>query len=176
MVNRKLNQSRVQINIAMLSCQFGTFHFDARKFDACQFGAFQFDAVPVLARFTLARCSLARFTLARFSFLCLPTLIQFLRRPVSRGLYFVFLQRRVVCVYLRSCFLSAKKCFLRPFGAYLFLRALVAYLFALMFPFCEEVFSTPVLALSRFAPMLIECASMACSTRSISICGHVSFL
>ena len=30
---------------------------------------------------------------------------------------------------LRACFLSAKKCFLRQFGAYLFLRARVAYLF-----------------------------------------------
>ena len=44
MVNRKLNQSRVQINIAMLSCHFGALHFGARKFDACQFGAFHFDA------------------------------------------------------------------------------------------------------------------------------------
>ena len=165
MVNRKLNQSRVQINIAMLSCQFGAFHFGAPKFDACQFGAFhfgapkfdacqfgafQFDAVPV-RRVSLWRdASLARFTLAPFPFLCLPTLIQFLRSPVSRGLYFVFLQRRVVCVYLRACFLSAKKYFLRLFGAYLFLRARVAYLFALMFPFCEEVFSTPVLARISF--------------------------
>ena len=37
----------------------------------------------------------------------------------------------------------------------------VAYLFALMFPICEEVFSTPVWRVSRFAPMLIEYASMA---------------
>ena len=39
----------------------------------------------------------------------------------------------------------------------------VAYLFARMFPFGEEVFSTPVWHVSRFAPMLIEYASMACS-------------
>ena len=42
----------------------------------------------------------------------------------------------------------------------------VAFLFALMFPICEEVFSTPVGRVSRFAPMLIEYASMACSMRS----------
>ena len=35
-----------------------------------------------------------------------------------------------------------------------------------MFPICEEVFSTPVGRVSRFAPMLIEYASMACSMRS----------
>ena len=78
--------------------------------------------------------SSARFTLTRFPFLCQPTLIQFLRRPVSRGL------------------------------------------FARMFPFCEGVFSMPVCRVSRFAPMLIECASIACSMRSIYICGHLSFL
>ncbi len=99
-----------------------------------------------------------------------------MRRPVSCGLYFVFLRRRGVYVYLRACFLCAKKCFLRPFGAYLFLRVRVAYLFALMLPFCDEVFSMPVWHVSRFAPMLIEYASMACSTRSIYICRHVSFL
>ena len=45
-----------------------------------------------------------------------------------------------------------------------------------MFPLCEEVFSTPVWRVSRFAPMLIEYASMACIMRSIYICGYVSFL
>ena len=155
MVNRKLNQSRVQINIAMLSCQFGAFQFGRRKFDACQFGTFQFDAVPVRCVSLWRDASLARFTLPRFPFLCLPTLIRFLRRPVSRGLYFVFLQRRVVCVYLRACFLSAKKCFLRPFGAYLFLRARVPYLFALMFPFCEEVFFYARISFLRIFPLCV---------------------
>ena len=40
---------------------------------------------------------------------------------------------------------------------------------------CTEVFSTSVWHVSRFAPMLIEYASMVCSTRSIYICG-CSFL
>ena len=35
---------------------------------------------------------------------------------------------------------------------------------------------TPVWHVSRFAPMFIEYASMVCSTRSIYICGPVSFL
>ena len=41
---------------------------------------------------------------------------------------------------------------------------------------CTEVFSTSVWHVSRFAPMLIEYASMVCSTRSIYVCGYVSFL
>ena len=84
------------------------------------------------APFTLARCQFGAFHFGTFP-IFVPTLIQFLRRPVSRGLYFVFLRRRVVYVYSRAGFLSAKKCFLRPFRTYLFLHARVAYLFALMF-------------------------------------------
>ena len=38
-----------------------------------------------------------------------------------------------------------------------------------MFPICEEVFSTPVGRVSRFAPMLIEYASMACNMRSTCV-------
>ena len=47
-----------------------------------------------------------------------------------------------------------------------------------MFPICEEVFSTPVGRVSRFAPMLIEYASMACSMRStyVSLLRNSVFL
>ena len=48
--------------------------------------------------------------------------------------------------------------------------------FPFFVPNCTEVFSTSVWHVSRFAPMLIEYASMVCSTRSIYVCGHVSFL
>ena len=227
MVNRKLNQSRVQINIAMLSChfgalhfgarkfdacqfgafhfgarnfdacQFGAFHFGARNFDACQFGAFQFDVVPV-RRVSLWRdASLARFTLTWSQFgafhfdACQFGAFQFDVVPVRRvSLWRVPVWRISIWRGPSSARFTLARC---QFGAfhfgafpifvptyadpvsakYSFARTIFRIsaeksclcLFARMFPFCEEVFSTPVWRVSLFA-----CA------RSVSICAHVSFL
>ena len=114
-----------------------------------------------LARVSLTRVSLARFTLTRSQF----GAFHFGAMPVWRvSLWHV----SHFCAYADP--VSAKASFART------IFRISAYLFALMFPFCDEVFSTPVWHVSRFASMLIEYASMACSTHSISICGHVSFL
>ena len=89
-----------------------------------QFGAFLFDALP-LRRISLWRASTsARYSLARFPILYEPTMIRYLRTPVSRGL-FPFCEEM-----LSTPVWHVSLC--------------VAYLFALMFPICEEVFSTPV--------------------------------
>ena len=151
------------------------------------FGAFLFGTLP-LRRVTLWRASTsARFSLARFPILYEPTMIRYLRTPVSRGLFVCMFPFRgeelstsfcahvayLFCMYvsfrisvvsiLRACFLSAKNCFLRQFGAYLFLRrvsicAHVSYLRRSVFYVSWTRFS--------FCAMLIEYASMACSMRS----------
>ena len=119
----------------MVSFHIGAFCFDARQFGAFHFGDFHFDAVPV-RRVSLWRTSTsARFSLARFPILYEPTMIRYLRTPVSRGLFVCMFPfrgeelstsfcahvsfRSSVVSILRACFLSAKKCF----GAYLFLRS-----------------------------------------------------
>ena len=123
----------------MVSFHIGAFCFDARQFGAFHFGDFHFDAVLV-RRVSLWRASTsARFSLARFPILYEPTMIRYLRTPVSRGLFVCMFPfrgedlstsfcahvsfRSSVVSILRACFLSAKKCFLRQFGAYLFLRS-----------------------------------------------------
>ena len=71
-----------------------------------QFGAFLFGALP-LRRVSLWRDSTsARFSLARFPILYEPTMIRYLRTPVSRGeeLPTSFCARSVSV--LRACFLS----------------------------------------------------------------------
>ena len=114
-----------------------------------------------MAHVSLTRVSLPRFTLTRSQF----GAFHFGAMPV----WHVSLWRvSHFCAYADP--VSAKASFAPT------IFRISAYLFALMFPFCDEVFSTPVWHVSRFASMLIEYASMACSTHSISICGHVSFL
>ena len=71
----------------LVSFHIGAFCFDARQFGAFHFGDFHFDAVPV-RRVSLWRASTsARFSLARFPILYEPTMIRYLRTPVSRGLF-----------------------------------------------------------------------------------------
>ena len=60
-----------------VSFHFGAFHF----------GEFHFDAIPVRRVSIWRASSSARFSLARFPILCQPTMIQYLRTPVSRGLF-----------------------------------------------------------------------------------------
>ena len=140
------------------------------------FGAFLFGALP-LRRVSLWRVS--QFcTNLRWSGICEPQFRAdylcacFLSaekscQPLFARVAYLFCAhvsfRSSVVSILRACFLSAKNCFLRQLASISFC---VTYLFALMFPICEEVFSTPVGRVSRFAPMLIEYASMACSMRS----------
>ena len=114
---------------AALSVSFhiGAFCFDARQFGAFHFGDFHFDAVPVRRvslwrASTSARFSLARFHFGAFLFGALPL------RRVSLWRVSQFctnLRWSGICErqFRADCFLSANKCFLRQFGAYLFLRS-----------------------------------------------------
>ena len=95
--------------------------------------------------------SLARFTLARVS-LTRASLARFTLTRSQFG-HRLFLVSGSARFTLARC----------QFGA-----------FPSFVPNCTEVFSTPVWHVSRFEPMVIEYTSMACSTRSIYICGHVS--
>ena len=110
-----------------VSFHIGVFCFDARQFGAFHFGDFHFDAVPVrrvsLWRASTSACfSLARFHFGAFLFGALPL------RRVSLWRVSQFctnLRWSGICErqFRADCFLSAKKCFLRQFGAYLFLRS-----------------------------------------------------
>ena len=75
-----------------------------------------------LARFTLATSILTRFQFGAFLFGALPLRRVSLWR-VSQ--FFTNLRWSGICErqFRADCFLSAKKCFLRQFGAYLFLRS-----------------------------------------------------
>ena len=123
-----------------MSSQFGAFPFGARQFDACQFGAFHFDAVPVRRVSLWRNASLARFTVARFPFLCLTAQKCFLPTPVWRRSVF-FMRVSLFCVF----FLCVSRISFCPYFSF-------------------------VCRVSRFVPMLIDYASMVCSTRSIYIC------
>ena len=110
-----------------------------------------------LARFSLAlgslaHASLARFTSTRFQF----SAFHFSAMPVWR----VSLWRvSHFCAYADP--VSAKASFARTIFLISAEKSCLC-LFARRFPFCEEVFSTPVSHVSLFA-----CA------RSVSICAHV---
>ena len=124
-----------------VSFHIGAFCFDARQFGAFHFGDFHFDAIPVRRvslwrASTSARFSLARFHFGAFLFGAFPNFVRTYDDPVSayasfartvsflrRNAFYASLARISFCVaYLRSCFLSAKKCFLRQFDAFLVLR------------------------------------------------------
>ena len=118
-----------------VSFHIGAFCFDARQFGASHFGDSHFDAVLV-RRVSLWRASTsARFSLARFHFgaFLYGTFLNFVRTyddPVSANASFA----RTVSFLRRN-----------PFYASLArISFCIAYLFALMFPICKEVFSMPV--------------------------------
>ena len=131
----------------MVSFHIGAFCFDARQFGAFHFGDFHFDAVPV-RRVSLWRAStLARFHFGAFLFGAFPNFVRTYDDPVSVNASFA----RTICVHVsfRSSVVSifSHVSFLRRNAFYASLARIsfcVAYLFALMFPICEEVFSMPV--------------------------------
>ena len=87
-----------------------------------------------------ARFSLARFHFGAFLFGALPNFVRTYDDPVSANASFA----RTVSFLRRNAF----------YASLARISFCVAYLFVLMFPICEEVFSTPVWRISRFAPML----------------------
>ena len=91
-----------------------------------QFGAFLFGALP-LRRVSLWRASTsARFTLARFPILYEPTVIRYLRTPVSRGLFVCMFLFRVSQFLLSKLMHNRLFDHLFPFCA-CFLRRSVVY-------------------------------------------------
>ena len=113
-------------NSPLITCHIGAFCFDVRQFGAFQFGAFHFDAVPV-RRVSLWRASTsARFTLARFPILYEPTVIRYLRTPVSRGLFVCMFLFRVSQFLLSKLMHNRLFDHLFPFCA-CFLRRSVVY-------------------------------------------------
>ena len=122
-------------NTLGVSFHIGAFCFDARQFGAFHFGDFHFDAVPVWRvslwrASTSARFSLARFHFGAFLFGAFPNFVRTYDDPVSANASFA----RPVSFLRRNAF----------YASLARIYFCVAYLFALMFPICEEVFSTPV--------------------------------
>ena len=121
---------RCLVGSCTVSFHIGVFCFDARQFGEFHFGDFHFDAVPV-RRVSLwrasssARFSLARFHFGAFLFGAFPNF-----DPVSANASFA---RTVSFLRINAFYASLAR-----------ISFCVAYLFALMFPICEEVFSTPV--------------------------------
>ena len=118
-----------------VSFHIGAFFFDARQFGAFHFGDFHFDAIPVRRvslwrASTSARFSLARFHFGAFLFGAFPNFVRTYDDPVSANASFA----RTVSFLRRNAF----------YASLARISFCVAYLFALMFPICEEVFSTPV--------------------------------
>ena len=121
--------------VSSVSFHIGAFCSDARQFGAFHFGDFHFDAVPVRRvslwrASTLARFSLARFHFGAFLFGAFPDIVRTYDDPVSANASFA----RTVSFLRRNAF----------YASLARISFCVAYLFALMFPICEEVFSTPI--------------------------------
>ena len=146
MCNGQINEhssrrSRIFLRRRPLSCEvpvsfhIGVFCFDARQFGAFHFGDFHFDAVPVRRvslwrASTSARFSLARFHFGAFLFGAFPNFVRTYDDPVSANASFA---RTVSFLRINAFYASWAR-----------ISFCVTYLFALMFPICEEVFSTPV--------------------------------
>ena len=147
-----------------ITCHIGAFCFDARQFGAFHFGDFHFDAVPV-RRVSLWRASTsARFSLARFHFgaFLFGAFLNFVRTyddPVSANASFA----RTVSFLRRNAF----------YASLARISFCVAYLFALMFPICEEVFSTPVWRVSRFCAYVDRICEYGIGFSVFCMCGSL---
>ena len=102
-----------------------SFHIGAFCFDARQFGAFHFGRLPFLRGSSSARFSLARFHFGAFLFGAFPNFVRTYDDPVSANASFA---RTVSFLRINAIYASLAR-----------ISFCVAYLFALMFPICEEL-------------------------------------